>query len=382
MPAPTIDEPPELPSFPTGPGRPDQPGVFIPMFLAFLTWFTAFRAYLVELIAYLEGLGGGGTTGNGWIVSTVTETEYTLSEGDMDAHLRFVAADPVTVLAPPDSGFTAGQSVRMTQAGEGTVAIVAGEGVTVNALNGLISEGQFAVFELEYVGSEEWDAMGDLIAGRPDWLPEGYFAGVSFIDAEAYIDDTLITDLTDILAGLYDPANLSADGYTMRDGYDPPPNDIQDSGIEITSGPLFDLIAAYNTWAMRFEWFVDADVHSGAESLLVARNLAETEGFEMSRYNTGTDGMMATDFDGAYDTNAGDVTPGAVNAFAFCNTASGWVQSVNGATAITLAPQSTLIVGKVNIGSGTLAQFTTEGILRYIFFAEPTDAAGVEAMSA
>jgi hypothetical protein len=169
MTAPTITEPPELPSFPTGPGLPDQPGVFIPKFLLFLAWFTTFRAYLVELIAYLESIGGtgSGSTDSGlrWNVSDTAATSHTLTSADIGAHKRFTSDSDAEIVIPDDGhGFSFGDRVRVTQAGDGDVTINPASTVTVNSLDGArTSAGHGAVFEIEYVGVNEWDALGDLI---------------------------------------------------------------------------------------------------------------------------------------------------------------------------------------------------------------------------
>lgn len=166
MPAPTIDDLPELPVFPSAVGRPDQPAAFFAKFFLFLTALRAWRTQLIALTTYLEGLGGSTTvvtnTNFALTVSNEFTSAYILSAIDVWAHRRIYSATAATLTITPAHGFAQGDRCRFTQTGAGQVTIVPG-GVTINSRDGALkSAGQFAVFELECVGSSEFDVLGDV----------------------------------------------------------------------------------------------------------------------------------------------------------------------------------------------------------------------------
>jgi hypothetical protein len=170
MSAPTIDALPALPHFPSARGLPDQPGVFIPQFLAFLTALGTFGDQANALAAYLDALSlsGGGTviTGNfapfSLTVTNEPDASYTLSGIDIWAHRRFTNAGAVTLNVNTLHSFDVGDRCRFTQAGAGIVTMTT-SGVTLNSRGGVLtSAGQFAVWELECVGANEFDVLGDV----------------------------------------------------------------------------------------------------------------------------------------------------------------------------------------------------------------------------
>lgn len=169
MAAPVLDDLPELPVFPGAVGKPDQPAAFFAKFFLFLEALRAWRAQLVVLTAYLEGLGGSTTVitpspNFALTVSNEYADSYTLSAIDVWAHRRIYSEAGATLLVTPGHGFAQGDRCRFTQLGAGAVTAVAG-GVTINSRDdALVSAGQFAVFELECVGDDEFDLLGDVTA--------------------------------------------------------------------------------------------------------------------------------------------------------------------------------------------------------------------------
>lgn len=88
---------------------------------------------------------------------------HTLAAADVWGHRRFTDGVPVTLTVDTTHGFAIGDRARFTQAGAGQVTMVAAVGVTLNSRsNALKSAGQFAVWELECVGADEFDVLGDL----------------------------------------------------------------------------------------------------------------------------------------------------------------------------------------------------------------------------
>jgi hypothetical protein len=157
-----IPELPELPTFPSGPGLPDQPGVFIPKFLLFLAALGAWRDALNAFSASLDLPGGGSTPSLALAIDTIEDTSYTLG-ADGWRHKRFTASSAITLNVDATHGLSAGERVRFTQAGAGQVTIVPASAMTLNSRdNALKSTGQFAVWELECVGLEEFDVLGDV----------------------------------------------------------------------------------------------------------------------------------------------------------------------------------------------------------------------------
>jgi hypothetical protein len=95
-------------------------------------------------------------------INTTSGTTYTVSVTDVSAHRRFTSASAVTVTVNTSHGFAVGERARFTQAGAGTVTLSA-SGVTLNSRGALLSSaGQYAVFEIECVATNEFDVIGDV----------------------------------------------------------------------------------------------------------------------------------------------------------------------------------------------------------------------------
>lgn len=100
-------------------------------------------------------------------VEAVSGVSYTFALADAGKHKRFTAAGAVLATVPPNSlvAFLTGTRIRGTAAGAGGVTLAPGQGVAINSRDAALrSAGQFAVFEIEKVAADEWDALGDLAA--------------------------------------------------------------------------------------------------------------------------------------------------------------------------------------------------------------------------
>lgn len=98
-------------------------------------------------------------------IETVAGTTYILDADDVWRHLRFTNAGAVTLTVPTNASIALpiGSRIRCTQAGAGVVTLAPAVGVTLNSRDAaLASAGQFAVFEIEKVATDEWDCLGDL----------------------------------------------------------------------------------------------------------------------------------------------------------------------------------------------------------------------------
>lgn len=95
-------------------------------------------------------------------ITLVSGATHNLEPSHSGYHLRYTNVGGCTVTVNTDAAWQAGDRVRITAAG-GDVVLVEGT-ATLNSRDGaLTSAGQFAVFEVEYVGGGEFDVMGDLV---------------------------------------------------------------------------------------------------------------------------------------------------------------------------------------------------------------------------
>jgi hypothetical protein len=98
-------------------------------------------------------------------VETVTATTYTIAATDDWHHKRFTNAAAIAVTVPDHAtaAYPVGGRTRMTQAGAGQITLVAAPGVTLNSRGAALkSAGQMAVLEIEKIGTDEWDVLGDV----------------------------------------------------------------------------------------------------------------------------------------------------------------------------------------------------------------------------
>ncbi len=102
-----------------------------------------------------------------WIVTTVTNTTYTLALTDAGKNLNFNNSNPMTLTVPPSSSvnFTVGQEIAVVQYGSGQLTVAGGVGVTIRSLSGNLKiSGQYGVARLVKIDTDEWVLSGDLTA--------------------------------------------------------------------------------------------------------------------------------------------------------------------------------------------------------------------------
>jgi hypothetical protein len=98
-------------------------------------------------------------------IDTISGTTYTVLVTDDWHHKRFTNGSAITVTVPTNAtaAYPIGGRTRMTQAGAGQVTLSPAVGVTLNSRGGALkSNGAEAVFEIEKVGTDEWDVLGDV----------------------------------------------------------------------------------------------------------------------------------------------------------------------------------------------------------------------------
>jgi hypothetical protein len=98
-------------------------------------------------------------------VETIAATTYTIAATDDWHHKRFTNAAAIAVTVPDHAtaAYPVGGRTRMTQAGAGQITLVAAPGVTLNSRGAALkSAGQMAVLEIEKIGTDEWDVLGDV----------------------------------------------------------------------------------------------------------------------------------------------------------------------------------------------------------------------------
>ena len=115
-------------------------------------------------LEYAAPSGGGATYS-----PTVTDstTARTLAIGDAGDYLRFTNAGASACTVPPQSAVTwlADTEVNIRRAGDETLTLTAGAGVTLNApAGGTLVMGLAMSVTLKRVASDEWDVIGQTVA--------------------------------------------------------------------------------------------------------------------------------------------------------------------------------------------------------------------------
>jgi hypothetical protein len=126
---------------------------------------SAFGATLVDDVdaaAARTTLGAAAAT---QAINTQT-TSYTLVLADAGKLVTLNNASAITLTVPPNSSvaFPTGTSIDLVQLGAGALTIAQGSGVTVNAVPGLVLDGQYAGATLKKLGTDTWVAVGRLKA--------------------------------------------------------------------------------------------------------------------------------------------------------------------------------------------------------------------------
>lgn len=92
---------------------------------------------------------------------------YTLVIGDAGGVVEMNVASANELTVPPNSSvaFPVDTVIEVVQWGAGLTSIVAGSGVTIRSLDGVLDlAGQYASVTLRYIGSDEWHLAGALAA--------------------------------------------------------------------------------------------------------------------------------------------------------------------------------------------------------------------------
>lgn len=93
-------------------------------------------------------------------------TARTLGAADINAHLVFSSASPVTVTVPANASvaFPVGSTIDMEQNGAGQVTVSGASGVTVNkpSANSAATASRYSVIRLRKVAADAWTLFGDL----------------------------------------------------------------------------------------------------------------------------------------------------------------------------------------------------------------------------
>lgn len=94
-------------------------------------------------------------------INSQVGTTYTLVIGDAGKYLRMNNAASITFTVPLNSSvaFATGTVITVIQIGAGVVT-VGGSGVTLNAKDGLKTNGQYAALQLIKVATDTWDVIG------------------------------------------------------------------------------------------------------------------------------------------------------------------------------------------------------------------------------
>lgn len=98
-------------------------------------------------------------------IETVAGATYTFAADDNYKQMRFTNAGAVTATVPLNASdpIPIGTRIRCVAVGVGGVTLDGEGAVVLNSRdNALSSAGQFAVFEIVKVATNEWDCLGDL----------------------------------------------------------------------------------------------------------------------------------------------------------------------------------------------------------------------------
>jgi hypothetical protein len=214
--------------------------------------------------------------------------------------------------------------------------------------------------------------------GAPAWLPEGAVAGVDYTEGEAWLFDTLITDLSTIhgnhASGNFDPAAITAAGMAVT---------IANANRPAATNELADVFLACDFCIlMDFDLLADSN---DPGYLIYAAELGGAFNFLYTNYDSPTGEVTWTDGGNGEFIAGSPVTFSARNKVASSANAAGWLTSVNGATATLDTPVTPALVGLpvfASIGANNGGIGPLNGtIRRIIFYPNEQNAAFIEALS-
>lgn len=199
-------------------------------------------------------------------------------------------------------------------------------------------------------------SLNDGTDARPAWLHAEAEFGINFMVGEAYVTGRLYTDLSEVLRGNFDPANLSASGYTQVDATD---------GMKVDFGLLNRM--SRMDWAMCMEW--NASGAAQSFNVIEGTGTSTLTGFEMYRSSANGDlvfGDYASTYANAgtlrgYQSLDGKFTP-ATYKVAMSNNVEGWVASMAGQTATTSTGQTPPGTNHIAIACGLSGNMPADAI--------------------
>ena len=97
-------------------------------------------------------------------INAQTGTTYTTVLTDSNKLITLSNGSAITITIPPNSSvaYPIGTVIACMQLGSGTVTTAQGSGVTIRSRNGLVSNGQYAVWSLTKFLSDTWILAGDV----------------------------------------------------------------------------------------------------------------------------------------------------------------------------------------------------------------------------
>lgn len=99
-------------------------------------------------------------------IAAIEEADYSVSRRDVNSLIKVTSGSGVVVKVRPASQSPVPEGVRISfaQMGAGQITFVAGDGVTINTPETLITAKQYAVATLVNTGTNEWLLVGNLEA--------------------------------------------------------------------------------------------------------------------------------------------------------------------------------------------------------------------------
>lgn len=108
----------------------------------------------------VRDLVGSGT------IAAIEEADYSVSRRDVNSLIKITSGSGVVVKVRPasQSPISSGCRISFAQMGAGQITFVAGDGVTINTPETLVTAKQYAVVTLVNTGTNEWLLVGYLEA--------------------------------------------------------------------------------------------------------------------------------------------------------------------------------------------------------------------------
>lgn len=216
--------------------------------------------------------------------------------------------------------------------------------------------------------------------GAPAWLPEGAVAGVDYTEGEAWLFDTLITDLSTIHGdggiGEFDPAAITAAGMAVTNA---------NTNRPAATNELAEVILA-NDYCVLFDWDALTFNNPPSSAIFLYADESGAGNFINAQLRTSSGNVQWCDGNNGNFNTVGVATQNTRNKVAASANADGWLASLNGTTASLDGPVTPALVSppvRVFIGCSSSGGAALNGtIRRIIFYPNEQNAAFVEALAA